>query len=228
MLSYSLIIRSNFSQDFTFFFQISKKLPLQIFLLFLRLLLSQTYFHFRNHTAETLYGWKDYEIIGQRVTKVLIAEENYVSLQNILERVVSGVPWSGKFPFKKKSGEVVMALVTKTPLYEGGELVGVITVSSDAAILKSTNSENQTYKSASNGQPGVRRLNFKRIQWPPRPTIAPMPQIASSVSNLVLISVIFFIILFFFILVYFYHLLNWIIEPYFLYLPGIKASPTAA
>ncbi|QCD91636.1 Protein kinase [Vigna unguiculata] len=137
-----------------------------------------------NHTAETLYGWKDYEIIGQRVTKVLIAEENYVSLQNILERVVSGVPWSGKFPFKKKSGEVVMALVTKTPLYEGGELVGVITVSSDAAILKSTNSENQTYKSASNGQPGVRRLNFKRIQWPPRPTIAPMPQIASSVSNL--------------------------------------------
>ncbi|BAU00522.1 serine/threonine-protein kinase [Vigna angularis] len=137
-----------------------------------------------NHTAETLYGWKDYEIIGQRVTKILTAQENYVSLQKILERVVSGVPWSGKFPFKKKSGEVIMALVTKTPLYEDGELTGVITVSSDAAILKCTNSENQTYKSANNGQPGVQRLNFKRIQWPPRPTIAPMPQIASSVSNL--------------------------------------------
>ncbi|KAK8472266.1 hypothetical protein PHAVU_002G154800 [Phaseolus vulgaris] len=137
-----------------------------------------------NQAAETLYGWKDYEIIGQRVAKVLIAEDNYASLQKILERVVSGVPWSGKFPFKKKSGEVIMALVTKTPLYEDGELVGVITVSSDAAIVKSTNSENRTYKSGNNSQSGVQRLNFKRIQWPPRPTIAPMPQIASSVSNL--------------------------------------------
>ncbi|XP_047167219.1 uncharacterized protein LOC124836163 isoform X2 [Vigna umbellata] len=183
MCSHWLTIKANFSQYFTFYFQISKKLPLQVILLF-RLLLSQTYFHFRNHAAETLYGWKDHEIIGQSVTKILTAQENYVSLQKILERVVSGVPWSGKFPFKKKSGEVIMALVTKTPLYEDGELVGVITVSSDAAILKCTNSENQTYKSANNGQPGVRRLNFKRIQWPPRPTIAPMPQIASSVSNL--------------------------------------------
>jgi len=172
--------------------------------LFLRLLLSQTYFHFRNQAAETLYGWKDYEIIGQRVAKVLIAEDNYASLQKILERVVSGVPWSGKFPFKKKSGEVIMALVTKTPLYEDGELVGVITVSSDAAIVKSTNSENRTYKSGNNSQSGVQRLNFKRIQWPPRPTIAPMPQIASSVSNLVLISVIFYyIISFFFYLFWF-------------------------
>nr|KYP67258.1 Serine/threonine-protein kinase CTR1 [Cajanus cajan] len=142
-----------------------------------------------NQSAETLYGWKDYEIIGQRVAKVLIAEENYASLQKILERLVTGVPWSGQFPFKKRSGEVFMAMVTKTPLYEDGELVGVITVSSDSAILNSRNSENQrTYQSGNNGLPGVQRLNFKRIQWPPRPTIAPMPQIASCVSNLVVIT----------------------------------------
>ncbi|KAH1267521.1 putative serine/threonine-protein kinase SIS8 [Glycine max] len=138
-----------------------------------------------NHSAETLYGWKDYEIIGQRVAKVLIAEENYASLQKILEGLVTGVPWSGQFPFKKRSGEVFMAMVTKTPLYEDGELVGVIAVSSDAAILNTTNSENQrTYQSGNNGQPGVQRLNLKRIQWPPRPMIASMPQIASSVSDL--------------------------------------------
>ncbi|XP_027361564.1 probable serine/threonine-protein kinase DDB_G0271682 [Abrus precatorius] len=138
-----------------------------------------------NHSAETLYGWKYYEIIGQRVSKSLIAEENYASLQKILERLATGVPWSGQFPFKKRSGEVFMAMVTKTPLYEDGELVGVITVSSDAAILNSRNSENRrTYQSGADGQPGVHRLNFKRIQWPPRPMIAPMPHIASSVSNL--------------------------------------------
>lgn len=101
------------------------------------------------------------------------------------------MPWSGQFPFKKRSGEVFMAMVTKTPLYEGGELVGVITVSSDAAVFNSIDSENRrTRQSGANGQPGVQRLNLKRIQWPPRPSIAPMPQIASSVSNLVLTSFI--------------------------------------
>lgn len=84
-----------------------------------------------------------------------------------------------------------MAMVTKTPLYEDGELVGVITVSSDAAVFNSIDSENRrTYQPAANGQPGAQRLNFKRIHWPPRPLIAPVPQIASSVSNLVLISFI--------------------------------------
>lgn len=109
------------------------------------------------------------------------------------------MPWSGQFPFKKRSGEVFMAMVTKTPLYEGGELVGVITVSSDAAVFNSIDSENRrTRQSGANGQPGVQRLNLKRIQWPPRPSIAPMPQIASSVSNLVsqVSSLLFFSFLF--------------------------------
>lgn len=99
-----------------------------------------------------------------------------------------------------------MAMVTKTPLYEDGELVGVITVSSDAAILNTTNSDNQrAYQSGNNGQPGVQRLNLKRIQWPPRPMIAPMPHIASCVSNLVLISVITTVFYnFFFLSVLFY------------------------
>ncbi|MED6149313.1 hypothetical protein PIB30_061230 [Stylosanthes scabra] len=138
-----------------------------------------------NRSAETLYGWKDYEIIGQRVSKFLVTEEYYASLQNILERLITGVPWSGKFPFKKRSGEVFMAMVTKTPLYEDGELVGIITVSSDAAVFNSMDSENRrTYQPGNNGKAGGQRINFKRIQWPPRPLIGPVPKIASSVSNL--------------------------------------------
>ncbi|KAL1332057.1 hypothetical protein HN51_060935 [Arachis hypogaea] len=132
-----------------------------------------------NRSAETLYGWKDYEIIGQRVAKFLVTEECYESLQNILERLITGVPWSGKFPFKKRSGEVFVAIVTKTPLYEDGELVGIITVSSDAAVFNSMDSENRrSYQPGNNGKAGGQRINFKRIQWPPRPLIA------SSVSNL--------------------------------------------
>ncbi|XP_072062345.1 uncharacterized protein [Arachis hypogaea] len=126
-----------------------------------------------NRSAETLYGWKDYEIIGQRVAKFLVTEECYESLQNILERLITGVPWSGKFPFKKRSGEVFVAIVTKTPLYEDGELVGIITVSSDAAVFNSMDSENRrSYQPGNNGKAGGQRINFKRIQWPPRPLIA--------------------------------------------------------
>lgn len=100
------------------------------------------------------------------------------------------MPWSGQFPFKKRSGEIMMAMVTKTPLYEDGELVGVISVSSDGAVFNSNKDFNKrrACQSRGNGQPGAQR--FKRIQWPPRPLIAPVPQIASSVSNLVLTSFI--------------------------------------
>lgn len=149
-------------------------------------------FYIRNHSAETLYGWKDYEVIGRRVADFLVAVEYYVSLQKILERLIAGVPWSGQFPFMKRSGEVFMALVTKTPLYEDGGLVGVITVSSDTAVFNSKDSEKQrTRRSGANCQPGVQRLNLKGIQWPPRRSIAPVPQIASSVSNLVLTTVLY-------------------------------------
>ncbi|KAI4327002.1 hypothetical protein L6164_019509 [Bauhinia variegata] len=138
-----------------------------------------------NRSAETLYGWKDYEAIGKRVAELLIAEEYYAPLKGILERLANVGTWSGQFPFKKRSGEVFMAVVTKSMLYEDGELAGVITVSSDAAVFDIGSSENlRTNQSGANGQPGLQRLNFNKVQWHPLPPIIPMPQIASSVSNL--------------------------------------------
>ena len=69
-----------------------------------------------------------------------------------------------------------MAIVTKSPMYEDGQLVGVITVSSDAAVFNNVNSN----------QPREHGFNMKRIQWQPRPQIASVPQMASSISDLVL------------------------------------------
>ncbi|GFZ07051.1 PAS domain-containing protein tyrosine kinase family protein [Actinidia rufa] len=89
-----------------------------------------------NRSAETLYGYKDYEVLGQSVDDLLIDEGYYVFAKKIIERVKSGQSWSGQLPFKKRSGEIFMAIVTKSPLYEEGELVGVVTVSSDAAASK--------------------------------------------------------------------------------------------
>lgn len=130
-----------------------------------------------NNSAETLYGWKANEIIGQRLADFLVAEEYYGSLRRILHQLITGVPWSGQFPLKKRSGEIFMAMVTKTPLYEDGKLVGVISISSDAVLVNSKDFDKQRIcQSRTNDQPGIQRP--KRIHWPPR------PQIASSVSNL--------------------------------------------
>lgn len=74
-----------------------------------------------------------------------------------------------------------MAAVTKTPLYEDGKFVGVITVSSDAAVFNKINMKKlRMHQDVAHDQPREWKLNMKRIQWHPR------PQIPSSVYNLVL------------------------------------------
>ncbi|KAL6986184.1 hypothetical protein U1Q18_019552 [Sarracenia purpurea var. burkii] len=106
-------------------------------------------------------------------------EEDYAFAEKIIKRLNSGQSWSGQFPFKKRSGEIFTAIVTRSPLYEEGDLVGVITVSSDSAVFNNLNSENlQTNKDRANGQPRLRRANSRKIQWQPQ------PQIALSISNL--------------------------------------------
>ncbi|XP_021754142.1 probable tyrosine-protein kinase DDB_G0283397 [Chenopodium quinoa] len=129
---------------------------------------------FWNHAAEKLYGWKDYEATGRRFSELIIEVEYVPYIEKIREKLRFGHSWSGQFPFKKRSGEVFMALVTESPLYEDGELVGVVTVSSDAAVFNSIRSN----------QPRVPRGNMKKIQWQQRPQIASVPQMASSITDL--------------------------------------------
>ncbi|KAK9277578.1 hypothetical protein L1049_007123 [Liquidambar formosana] len=151
-------------------------------------------FIYWNPSAEKLFGWKDCEVLGQSVVDLLVSEEYYAPFRKIMERLCLGQSWSGQFPFKKRSGEIFMAIVTKSPLYEDGKLVGAITVSSDAALFNNIYSEKlRTYQDRANGLPRLRGLDLKKIQWYPRPQITSVPhitsvpQIASSVSNLVLV-----------------------------------------
>ncbi|CBI34722.3 unnamed protein product, partial [Vitis vinifera] len=133
---------------------------------------------FWNRSAEKLYGWKDCEVLGQRVVDVLIDEAYYTHVKKIMEKLTNGQSWSGQFPLKKRSGEIFMAIVTKSPLYEDGDFVGVITVSSDAALFNNITSQYlRAYEDHANCQHRVRELNLKKIQWQSQ------PQIASSVSN---------------------------------------------
>lgn len=129
---------------------------------------------FWNRAAEKLYGWKDYEAIGRCFWELLLEEDYLPYIEKIREKLRFGQSWSGQFPFKKRSGEIFMALVTESPLYEDGEIVGVITVSSDAEVFNSIRTN----------QPRASRGNMKKIQWQQRPQIASVPQMASSISDL--------------------------------------------
>ncbi|KAL9270095.1 putative serine/threonine-protein kinase SIS8 [Drosera capensis] len=133
-----------------------------------------------NHAAELLYGWKDYEVIGQTILDFLVDEAFTPSINKIMEKLKAGQSWSGQFPFRKRSGEKFMAIVTNSPMYEDGVLVGVITVSSDAAFFNSLNVEQITYDKHTKDED--RGSTMKGVQWRPPPRVASLPHITSSVS----------------------------------------------
>ncbi|XP_065029976.1 uncharacterized protein LOC135652722 [Musa acuminata AAA Group] len=130
---------------------------------------------FWNQSAENLYGWLEDEALGKRVGDLLMNEEKIPYLGKIMDRLHRGQSWSGQLAFVKKSGEMFMAMVTKSPLYEDDDFVGVITVSSDAALLDENCSE--MLRGNQDQAHGPART-CKRVRWR-RP-----PPIASSVSNL--------------------------------------------
>eukprot|EP01018_Ginkgo_biloba_P004267 Gb_23973 [translate_table: standard] len=137
-----------------------------------------------NRSAEVLYGWKDSEVLGQNVMELLVDEREYGVAEQILRRLRMGESWAGQFLLKKKSGEMFTAMVTETPLYENGEIVGVITVSSDSVVSKNGNSSRVSGFNTLHNQdfdytpPGIHRLNKPKLEWQ-----QPL-HIASTVSNL--------------------------------------------
>ncbi|KAL5727642.1 hypothetical protein ACHQM5_000816 [Ranunculus cassubicifolius] len=140
---------------------------------------------FWNRSAENLYGWKEYEALGQRATYLITDELYHSSIEKIMENLITGQSWSGQFPFKKRSGQIFTALVTKSPLYEDGELVGVITVSSDAALFNINDSDIiRTYQDHAHAQSRERKPNMKKALWQTKAQISSVSQISTSVSNL--------------------------------------------
>ncbi|KAI0499860.1 hypothetical protein KFK09_018068 [Dendrobium nobile] len=132
-----------------------------------------------NRVAEVLYGWKSYEALNRKVTDILVDACNHPYWESIVERACGGETWSGQFSFRKRSGELFIAMVTANPLYENGVCIGVIVVSSDASMLNNAKSDSpRSHSDEARRQSREPNLNFKRVQW------SSQPQITSSISNL--------------------------------------------
>src|SRR6478672_12673655 len=82
-----------------------------------------------NGAAEQLYGWAAAEALGRDITEVTVPELSRQAAAEIMRALREGRSWSGGFPVRNRSGEVLHALVTDSGVYRDGRLVGIVGVS---------------------------------------------------------------------------------------------------
>ena len=89
---------------------------------------------FWSPVAETLYGWRDEEVIGRNVLDVTPMELSRSEGEEIMQTLARGELWSGAFRVRKRRGKPFVASVTDVPLLtETGAVEGVIGVSAESS-----------------------------------------------------------------------------------------------
>lgn len=140
-----------------------------------------------NRSAEDLYGWKASEAVGQNILDLVVDETRHNMAAQLVHHLSHGEPWSGQFPLKKRTGEVFLAMMTDTPLYDGDQFVGIIGVSTDARPFKhsgpqDSNSHFRESPRISYGIRGLPKLKVERQQ----PLVVPFKNTVSKVASKVL------------------------------------------
>lgn len=95
-----------------------------------------------NKAAERLYGWTRQEVMGELIVNITPSIDKVVTAENIMNELWKGNKWSGEIKLKRKDGTEFIAFVTDAPIYdEGGEIIGIIGVSTDISKMKTVEKE---------------------------------------------------------------------------------------
>ena len=87
--------------------------------------------------AETLYGWRREEALGQRIGGLTVGPESEDMARSIMEQVLAGRHWEGEFRAWHKSGRAVDVHVLDVPiLNQDGEMVGICGLSMDVSAQR--------------------------------------------------------------------------------------------
>ncbi len=84
-----------------------------------------------NKAAEELYGWTAEEALGAHISTLTVPDMSQELAAEILESLRNGITWSGGFAVRRKDGSIFTALVTDSGVYQDGELVGIVGVSTN-------------------------------------------------------------------------------------------------
>lgn len=84
-----------------------------------------------NPAAQELYGWTAEEALGRNIATLSVPDVAQEVAADIMAALLEGVSWSGGFPVRRKDGSMFPALVTDSGIYQDGNLVGIIGVSTN-------------------------------------------------------------------------------------------------
>jgi len=113
-----------------------------------------------NRAAEALYGWTAGEVIGQRIVDVTGPQPPSAASREIIDVVTLGLPWSGEFSCRTRTGDRVLVNAAHSPIRDGAErIVGAISVSKDVAAQRAAEraieSSEKKYRTLANALPAL-------------------------------------------------------------------------
>ena len=80
-----------------------------------------------NHASENIFGWKAKEVIGEKLSKILVTELGQAKMEKIIKSVISGIPISGvDVVCPHKNGKTVDISLSVSPLRDPNQnIVGL-------------------------------------------------------------------------------------------------------
>lgn len=83
-----------------------------------------------NDSAAAMYGWSRGEVMGRDVLSVTPSDITREAATQIMNELVAGRTWTGKFRVRDRDGHEMLALVRDVPVRDdAGTIVGIVGIS---------------------------------------------------------------------------------------------------